>query len=71
MRLTFKQITDLMNPDECWPSVMSPPEAGHTLTAMRLPLQAPRLEFLYGNCLQGQLANYRGKQKISPTTGWH
>lgn len=31
MRLTFKQITDLMNPDECWPSKMSPWEAGHIL----------------------------------------
>lgn len=31
MRLTFKQITDLTNPDECWPSKMSPWEAGHIL----------------------------------------
>lgn len=39
MRLTFKQIAGLMNPDECWPSKMSPWEAGHILTPMRLPPQ--------------------------------
>lgn len=66
MRPTFKQIADLRNPDECRPSKMAPWEAGHKFTPTWLPPQTPDLEFLYGNCLQGQLANYRRKGKTVP-----
>lgn len=66
MRLTFKQIADLINSDECWPSKMSPWEAGHIFTPTGLLPQTPRLEFLYENCLQGQLAHYRRKGKTVP-----
>lgn len=66
MRPTFKQIADLINPDECRPSKMAPWEAGHKFTPTWLPPQTPDLEFLYGNCLQGQLANYRRKGKTVP-----
>lgn len=50
----------------CRPSKMAPWEAGHKFTPTWLPPQTPDLEFLYGNCLQGQLANYRRKGKTVP-----
>lgn len=57
MRLAFKHITDLMNPDECWPSKVSPWEAGHIPTPKRLPPQSPLLKLP-----QGQLISQLQKQ---------
>lgn len=49
MRLAFKQTTDPMNPDECWPSKMSPRSAGHILTPKRLPPQPLGIKVPYEN----------------------
>lgn len=45
MRLAFKQTTEPVTLDACWPSKMTPCSAGHILTPKRLPPQPLGMKF--------------------------
>lgn len=71
MRLAFKQIADLMNPDEGWPS-KTLPWGGWPYTYSNeaaTPDTMPRMSLW--KLPARTISQLQKKEKISPSTGWH